>query len=422
MNFKKNGGFTLVELIVVIAILGILAGIGIPAYVKYVEKTQIAVEEQNINMFHNAYVVACVGNSIDPEGYTPSLDWRDGNFYGLTAIPQRAGENPAANAVAEFNAFFGFDGTKSYSFKHHSQTEVAKGIESGISSEKGYDKVLNNLLGANNAQNLADLMNSVWGTKDAEFLTGKVDWTADIAEVMLSSSPDSSFSEMIKNCGDAMMEYMGITGAEAQQAKMQELMVLKMEQLITSDPAYAGMDASTILANYLDPDQETSPLEDSLISTARDSISVNNAILSAAKNSESAASSIIATLNSSDPKATLVGKVGDGVDAGDTGAAMGEVALTYAMYMSYAERNNIQVNGIQDVLNGLTDSGFKAYVNNTDENGYFQADMDGYLGSMSMINNSVQGNEEAVTDVLLNGFGNSDLVNVLNQAMNSTKK
>ena len=33
--FKSNGGFTLVELIVVIAILGLLAGIGIPAYSEY---------------------------------------------------------------------------------------------------------------------------------------------------------------------------------------------------------------------------------------------------------------------------------------------------------------------------------------------------------------------------------------------------
>ena len=40
--FKKNGGFTLVELIVVIAILAILAGIAIPAYSGYITKAQQA--------------------------------------------------------------------------------------------------------------------------------------------------------------------------------------------------------------------------------------------------------------------------------------------------------------------------------------------------------------------------------------------
>ena len=42
MNFKKNGGFTLVELIVVIAILAILAGVAIPAYSGYIEKAKDA--------------------------------------------------------------------------------------------------------------------------------------------------------------------------------------------------------------------------------------------------------------------------------------------------------------------------------------------------------------------------------------------
>jgi len=37
-NFKKNGGFTLVELIVVIAILAILAAVAVPAYSGYIEK------------------------------------------------------------------------------------------------------------------------------------------------------------------------------------------------------------------------------------------------------------------------------------------------------------------------------------------------------------------------------------------------
>lgn len=41
-NFKKHKAFTLIELMIVVAIIGVLAAIAIPTYLRYVAKTQVA--------------------------------------------------------------------------------------------------------------------------------------------------------------------------------------------------------------------------------------------------------------------------------------------------------------------------------------------------------------------------------------------
>ena len=61
----KHEGFTLVELIVVIAILAILAGVAIPAYSGYIKKSQEAADNTLLSAVNRAFASACLENGTD---------------------------------------------------------------------------------------------------------------------------------------------------------------------------------------------------------------------------------------------------------------------------------------------------------------------------------------------------------------------
>ena len=65
--FKKNGGFTLVELIVVIAILAILAGVALPMYSGYIAKANNAACLSELSAVQTAAQSAC---SLEGVGLT----------------------------------------------------------------------------------------------------------------------------------------------------------------------------------------------------------------------------------------------------------------------------------------------------------------------------------------------------------------
>ena len=98
--FKKTGGFTLVELIVVIAILAILAGVAIPAYSGYIKSANDTAVETELGSLKTA-VMAANATKAEITGLSVASD-------GVTVTVTTT--SYATNFIADFNAYYGITG------------------------------------------------------------------------------------------------------------------------------------------------------------------------------------------------------------------------------------------------------------------------------------------------------------------------
>ena len=376
MDRHHAEGFTLVELIVVIAILAILAGVAVPAYNGYIEKAKQAGDEQLLAAINTAFAAACLENGKDMADLTS----------GEAKIGLADNRVNSVQPAAYQEAFF-----KYYAGNEDTEFAVIKGLK--FDDEQ---KVF--------VENAGMIGLSYGGG------------TIYIDPADLDALKNSTFANEALGLGvynvleqvDKVTDMTALFGKYMQNVYQSEGFNLAAAKALGIDTTKEGWQVE--LGKKLDTMSGGDPSKQA-------SILANSAVLYAAQNATSMGTTDVKALLSSAEgyetiRTELLGS--------DTADGLAHASLFYGMYMSWAHSNQDSktMGYAQNPVDALKHwdtfmnsdettpeeyaykQSFINYVNGTQGN----TDLEGYMGALNMINSST-GDPAAVENLVTNGFG-----------------
>ena len=390
-NWMRSAGFTLVELIVVIAVLGILGAGAAVGYSGYVKKANEAADQQLLYDANIALAAACIENGMD---ITQVGDAK----LSTTAVVSdvKIGDTVNDAIAASYTKYMGTTGSfKAIEPKFSSADHVFVDGRNGVRYAYGDGAVT---ITAEDASKLGMSTFITANGLGAGGLLNKLDDVTEIAKILSDSDDGAAALQTIWD-SPAFLRYAGTAlGLDMSAYSTDEALSANKAQLMNA----IGAKAQEL---GLDPADKTLLARATVLYAANGSTNMSKAEITTLLTSGAACKTTITNNLNSDE---------------NRGKALSQASLVYGMYTSYVysrsdltdEQKADKTQNPLTALNATTDPKFVSYISS--EQG--QKDLDGYLSSMNMINSSTN-DPDAVANLMKNGFNDPALVALINQAL-----